>query len=473
MNMMQFFFYFQIRNGLGQFEFGDRQFVHAFDGYAKLCSWKFQSPNSTWFSTRFVGTHFFKDSRAEGTVAPYLLFQSVKPPFSAIEKLQALYHGIDNTNINVYRFGKPGSTKPDFVTVSDFWQCYKFNHSSLRTTKRINADVPGGTYLGSLLPLPSTAHPLPEHNTHNYINLVTLMNPLPIFKSAIRLVRITSAERRELIAEVKVKKAPYMHSFALSKTYAVIFASPLYVNMGKMIKTAEPVNSLDWVEKDPTKVFVINIKTGKVVTLQTKAIFPMHHINAYERKGKIICDAVTYPNVNFMKSLQLHILNNKTSRNEITIDAQIKRFVIDLPKNRVRIRDFPSKPIYDFVRTLDMPAINEEYRQRKYCYVYGIVLKSDGLNLSNVTLVKKGICNSNQDLAWDQANHYPTEPWFIATPGGQGEDDGIIMSLVLDGERKRSYLGIWDAKTMTLINKSYLPTHIPFTLHGRFFPNVL
>ena len=127
----------QIRNGLGRHEMGKRKFTHAFDSFAKLCSWTFSGNADVWFSSKFLQTNFYHASKAKDNIAPYLLFESTEPPFSTWEKMQALWHGIDNTNTNIHRFNRQQPDKKgwtaDFVAVSDFWQMYAFNASTLRT----------------------------------------------------------------------------------------------------------------------------------------------------------------------------------------------------------------------------------------------------------------------------------------------------------------------------------------------------
>ena len=93
------------------------------------------------------------------------------------------------------------------------------------------------------------------------------MNPFPLGKNSIRIVRIISATVRRLIKEIVVDRVPYMHSFGLSKNYALIFAAPLYVNIERLMQNAEPVNSLDWFPSKPMVVYVVNIHNGDTVAL--------------------------------------------------------------------------------------------------------------------------------------------------------------------------------------------------------------
>ena len=70
-------------------------------------------------------------------------------------------------------------------------------------------------------------------------------------------------------------------------------------------------------------------------------------------------------------------------------------------------------------------------------------------------------------------NGYPGEPLFIATPGG-AEDDGVIVTLVFDAERKRTDIVGLDARNLAAkpLFAARLTHHVPFMLHGTFTPRL-
>ncbi len=51
----------------------------------------------------------------------------------------------------------------------------------------------------------------------------------------------------------------------------------------------------------------------------------------------------------------------------------------------------------------------------------------------------------------------------------RGEDDGVLLSVVLDGRTASSYLLVLDAATMTELGRARVPHHIPFGFHGQYF----
>jgi carotenoid cleavage dioxygenase-like enzyme len=70
---------------------------------------------------------------------------------------------------------------------------------------------------------------------------------------------------------------------------------------------------------------------------------------------------------------------------------------------------------------------------------------------------------------WDENETYPGEPVFVPDPDGSDEDDGVVLSVVLDPEAKRSFLLVLDAKSFTERARAEVPHPIPFGFHGQFF----
>ncbi|CAG5128058.1 unnamed protein product [Candidula unifasciata] len=470
-----------VRNGLGLFEKGPRSFLHAFDGFAKLASWKFMGNESALFSTRFLRSMFYKSSMDANTITPYLLFQSVDPPFGYIEKLQCLFRGIDNMNVNIVAFRNPKNKLTEYAALSDFWIVYKVTIDKLSTKHRVipkvtksrkssvsNLDSTG------FLNLLSSSHPLPEPGTKNHLNFLSSVAVLPWGNSMMNLMRIKSLKRRSVVAQWPVDRVPYMHSFSVTRSKAILLASPFYVNVMCMARKAEPFSCLDWYPNDPSKLYIVDLKSGNVTKITVNNIFTMHHVNAYDLdNNSIIMDVSSYPSPEFVSHLQLHVLRDPVKRNSFAAHAQLKRIFIDLIKNEAREIPLDQSAPPRLASLLDMPVINEAYRSKHYCFVYGLVLKADNKTLSNIAVVKKDVCHDGQgDRIWQLGGHYPVEPWFVADPQGIDEDDGLLLVAVLDGERKQTYLIVLDARTLTLTNRAVMPTNIPYSLHGRFFPGV-
>ena len=77
---------------------------------------------------------------------------------------------------------------------------------------------------------------------------------------------------------------------------------------------------------------------------------------------------------------------------------------------------------------------------------------------------------TGKTLEWFKEDHFPTEPNFIPRPGATEEDDGVLLSTVLGGDRNSSYLLILDAKTMQPVAEANAPIFVPYSSHGTAWP---
>jgi beta,beta-carotene 9',10'-dioxygenase len=70
---------------------------------------------------------------------------------------------------------------------------------------------------------------------------------------------------------------------------------------------------------------------------------------------------------------------------------------------------------------------------------------------------------------WRQEGTHPGEPVFVAAPDARDEDDGVILSVVLDATEERSVLLVLDATSFEELGRAQAPHHIPFGFHGQYF----
>lgn len=399
------------------------------------------------------------------------MFETVEPEFNVFQRFEALVRGIDNMNVNVYKFGEN-----DVAVLNDFWKVYTIDPTSLQTRSSITASihVPKSPSAFTFLNFISSAHPLPEMGTPHHLSYLSSVNIIPGMKSRISLVRIKSSEEREIITSWEVDRVPYMHSFAATENYVVFFACPYFINVEKMVRYAIPERSLDWEQDSPTTLYVVHIKSGKVVNMKTENVFMMHQINAFERDGEIIVDISAYPNPDFVKNLEIKNLLDPVKRNQFNTRAAVRRYTITLDTQTVVWKTFRDTESAPCASALDLPTINEFYRYRPYCFAYGVALKCNNVSLSDIAIVKKDLCGRGRDKMWKIVNHYAVEAWFIPKPvGGKYEDDGYLVLPVLNGEAKSSYLAFIDAGSMEVVNSAEIPMIVPFNLHGRFFDDLL
>jgi carotenoid cleavage dioxygenase-like enzyme len=177
-------------------------------------------------------------------------------------------------------------------------------------------------------------------------------------------------------------------------------------------------------------------------------------------------------------------------------DAKYKRYTIDTTapdgaKDAVVVQEIiPVDNNKNRRQRIEMPFVNSHRRGLKHCSAYffegnfaGNESESD---FADAALTKVNVCDAAVvdsatvaavALFWQEKHQYPSEGVFVANPfaevaaDGSGDDDGVVLAQVLDGEKGSSYLLVLDGKDMTELARAYVPYVIPFSLHGQFFPN--
>ena len=410
----------------------------------------------------------YKASLNLNDIAPYLLGAPADPPFSLLQMAEAFKNGLDNMNVNVLNYG-PADSKDNFVVVSDCWKSYLIDPDTLSTKGPLDPPHPGASIFDAPLPL-SSGHPLPEPGTNNHLAILGVASLIPGMSSEFRLIRITSPEDRELIATIKTDKLSYMHSFAVSSNHAILIAAPLYIDPSKM-KNLSPLDAFSWSPTDKTKFHVINLKTGFVSTIEGENLFYLHTINAYEpTPGEIVIDFAVYKNNSALLTLNMTKLADVNLRAEAATPI-LKRATLDLEKKTAVVTEFQSKSDAHIIEQLEYPTINENYRFKKHCFIFGIAFNVDHKDFLNMAIVKKDVCTGN-DTYWYLPNKYYNEAWFEPRPGATAEDDGVLILPIMDKITQKTNITIFDAKDLKIINSAPLPTSNSFGTHGRFFSNV-
>ncbi|CAH1240072.1 BCO2 [Branchiostoma lanceolatum] len=458
-----------VRNAPAMFELGGRSVIHVFDGFAKMHSVAIGQHGLN-FSSAFLKSSSYTRSKKANRYAPSLTFLGVDPEFSELEKVEALLHPFDNTDVNVWKYGHGKNSV--YAALTDEWVYAKFDLETLATTGVSIPPIDGVHFLTHFVQ--SCAHPLIEPGTNNSINYVLVPGLIPGQKQQYYVVRMMNLTSFEIIANFQTDKSTYMHSFGLTKNYVIFFAHPAIVSVEKMVTTVEVSEAMQWFPDEKTTIVVANIKTGKVEYLQHDAIFVTHHANAYETDdGKIIVDiCASDDGISILTQYKIPLLRNQSDLYQSVAQTRFHRYTIDLANKSVETKTFRSKdPMQDFLHQIEVPIINENYRAQHYCYVYGVVLDFSPSNPVNgsLSIVKKNLCAPGKDQVWFHPNHHASEPSFVPNPDGKDEDDGVVLSSVFDAILEKNYLLILDGKTMKKINTAYMPTYIPFGFHGRFF----
>ncbi len=429
-----------IRNGPAKFEAGERRLRHWFDGFAMLHAFSIDGGSVT-HTNRYLDTNAYRSARDDGRIG-YKEF-ATDPCRSIFQRIATMFspHPTDNANVNVAKLGGK------FVAMTETPMAVAFDPATLKTAGIIERDDEISTDL-------TTAHPHFERGTRDGFNYALGFSRVSTY--TIHRVKASNGERLP-IARIPVREPSYMHSFGLTENFIVLAEFPLLLNPLRLLLSGKPfIENYKWKPEQGTRFHLIDRRTGALKrTVVAPAFFAFHHVNAFEEEGDVVVDIAAFADSSVIEDLYLSPL-----RGEDVFEHSLTEL------RRYRLTDGRAEPQVLSEEPIELPRINyAANNERPYRYVYGVGLHpTDFLN----RLLKVDVMTGEAKV-WRRDGCYPGEPVFVPAPHGTAEDEGVVLSAVLDAATSTSFLLVLDATSFTEIARAHVPQVVPFGFHGSFF----
>jgi carotenoid cleavage dioxygenase-like enzyme len=435
-----------LRTGPAKFEVGGRSLRHVFDGLAMLHSFSFDGER-VGYANRFLESRAYRAATERGRIE-YQEF-ATDPCRSIFRRVSSMFSPkvTDNGNVNVTRIGE------QFVALTETPMPVAFDPQTLDTLGlAYSPPGSGGRH--------TSAHPHYDPMRKEALTYQVHFGP----RNHYRLFAVRDGRNHRQIASLATKEPSYLHSFGMTERFLVLFLQPLVVNPLHLALSGRPfIENYRWEPDRGTQIAVFDRDTGELAgTWETEPLFVFHHVNAFERDGELVLDLAAFEDAGIIEALYMETLR----RDGLDIPAaELRRYTVPLGTG-APVRRETLVP-----ETIELPRINYgRMNGRPYRYAYGVG-RREGDGLPEAQLVKADV-ERHESLTWHEPDCFPGEPVFVEAPDADGEDDGAVLSPVLDGRSGRSFMLVLDAETFTERARAEVPHHIPFHFHGSFFSSV-
>jgi beta,beta-carotene 9',10'-dioxygenase len=436
-----------VRNGPARYEVGDRTLNHWFDGLAMLHAFGFQDGRVS-YANRYLQTGAHEAATRRGRIE-YSEF-ATDPCRSVFSRVQAMFSpsldggATPNANVNVVRLGER------YLALTETPLPVAFDPRTLDTLGVARDAAAPGQH--------ATAHPHHDPDRDELVAYVVAFGPRSRY--VLYAVSADGGERRT-IASLPVSRPSYMHSFALTPRYAVLCEFPIVVNPLRLASRARPfIENYRWDPDRPARFLVVDRQAGELRgAYETDPFFCFHHINAFERDGTLVIDVSAYDDDEIIRALYL-----ERARDPETVFPTVtpRRYEIDLDGGGVR-----SRALADVM--FELPRIDyRRHNGRDYRYAYAASLRELGAPGFLDQLAKLDVADGSV-ATWHEEGCFPGEPVFVAAPRAEGEDEGVLLSVVLDARSGTSFLLALDAGDLHELGRAHVPQHVPFGFHGSCF----
>ncbi|RYP03285.1 hypothetical protein DL764_005241 [Monosporascus ibericus] len=287
-------------------------------------------------------------------------------------------------------------------------------------------------------------------------------------------------------------KPCYTHALAMTDKYVVFVRNPVHMDTSD---TTKPLCDMMICEHDsPTQFFILDKTDGKHVgTYQSKNFYFFHTVNAYDYVDpttggvNIHVDIISYKDDHYPYSE--YSIGNILDPLKPFQNGTLVRYQMD-SVDRADLGKVGRVSIASAIAGLpcELPRISKPASMdSSYRYVYGVSGNGvpapgtevpigrlgNGLKVVHSSFygyLFKSDWQTGTFKLWKPQNgeSCPSEPIFIQRPGATDEDDGIVISIMINREGTHSILIGLDGKTFEEVARADMPQVYALGPHGSF-----
>lgn len=429
-----------VRTAPALFSQGGWAAAHWFDAVGMLYRFSVRSPTEVAWAQRPLECSFARHAQRGRVPQASFGTPNGRPWWRRL--VQPIPERSDNTNVNVLKLG------PDWVAMTETETQYVVDPESLSTRGAVRYDDALGADLAML------AHPHFDFARGRAVNVGTKLGP----QAELVLFEHAPAERRRVeVGRWKGREFPYVHSFVLTPTKAVLIDHPMRARPSSLLWSNKGyIDHFRWEGQSPTRLIVIDRKGGPNRVLETDAMFVFHTVHAFDDGDGVVMDVLAYPDAGIVDRFRM----DRLATQPLDLRASLVRLRLDLARGTVKREEL-------LADGFEFPSVS--YRKvsgGRHGAVWGARLRDEGAGLRS-TLVR--VDPERGEVArFDDGDVVYGEPVFVARPGSTDEDDGVLLSVGSSPSSGRSHLAVLRAQDLERVATASVEAPLPLGFHGSF-----
>nr|XP_020462100.1 beta,beta-carotene 15,15'-dioxygenase-like [Monopterus albus] len=485
-----------LRNGPGIFSVGDTSYNHWFDGMAIMHSFVFKN-GEVIHRSRFLRSDTYKANMAANRIVVSEMGTMAYPDPSKsflVKAVTFLNHTMpDFTDNGASNFIKYGN---EYYATSETNYLRKIDPVTLETQDKVDYKK----YLPVNL---ATSHPHydKEGNTYNIGTSIAekgktkyILFKVPAVSEKDKGKNVPALKNVEIICTVPshyLLTPCYYHSFGITDNYFIFIEQPYKLDI---LKTATAyMRGVNWAScmkfypQENTLIHLINRRTGKEVETKyyTGAMVVYHHVNAFEDNGHVIVDVIAYDDTRLYDMFYLkedvpgkHHYESFPKPRYTRLALPIQRDEgIACGENLVKLKYTTASAVKEkegkimcqvevLSEDVELPRINYDFNGKKHRFVY-VNCAEEGQSKQ----IGKFDTETKEMVHWSEDNCQPSEPVFIPRANGESEDDGVVLTSVINfNPGQCSFILVLDGRTFKELARAYVTTELLKDMHGFFIP---
>lgn len=473
---------------------------HWFDGFSQTHRFQILAPADSQtaprvlYNSRFATDDLIQEAIRSGSLEGVSFGQKRDPCKSVFGKIQSEYvpqptpssknigvtlsinfPGLDAADDSTSRWSNPQGVRTLYAK-TDYNAFQKIDPETLEPLGLASQTVLHPDLIGQL----SASHARSDPVTGDMFNFNLMLGPSCTY----RVFKVSASTGETTILASFNTTPAYLHSLLITKDHVILCVWNSHVNpQGFNRAFMDAILPTD--PSQPATWYIIDRKGGKglIATYESSAFFCFHTINAWFEPSvedasqmDIVADVVRADNSNVIKNLYYENLMSSMEsakqfqkKRDDTFRTSVARFRLPLVPKTPSIEMKKATVEWTLCKSLspELPTMNPAYVTRKHRYVYAVTARGEATLTDGIMKLD---CETQQVQIWSCHGQSPGEAIFVANPDGTDEDDGVLLSVVLDGIYGKSYLLCLDARDMSELGRANIDGAVGFGFHGQHVP---
>ena len=470
------------RNGPGLLEVGSTKLDQPFDGDGMVCSFTFIGDGGVRFSNKYVKTAGYVAEQAAGKML-------YKGAFATGSTMPGLFNPFDFNVKNV--------ANTHVVAIAGrLWALWEGGLPHELSPETLDTVVRNGVAESSWDGAISGKGPFGAHyklinapsgDGARLVNIGAGRQGDDALLTFYEFVAATGKLARKKAAVFKGDAFGFFHDCLVTPSYYIVYANPMRMDLGKLVGQymfgkCSIAECLVMDKAAPLKIHVVprGDTAGPIRTFKAPNAFVFHHVNAFEQgPGQLVCDSIAWRSVNFSSSLKTLSPAYYGGAGGHTVSDQrseLMRYTLDLNASADELAASGGVSAKRLVqRPLEFPCVAPSVVGQPHAHSYACgSAVDDPIVWGPAQTVVKVTGGKEAAVCYFGPRCFTQEPVFVPRGTGGAEDDGWLLCLIWNAERRKSQLVVLDAQKVQdgPVATVTLQHAIPFGLHGSWTPQV-
>ncbi|KAE8152637.1 carotenoid oxygenase [Aspergillus avenaceus] len=485
-------------------ENGDKfQVSHWFDGFSETHRFQLvaavndQSTMKVFYNSRFSTDYLIEKARTTGHLSKISFGQKRDPCKTVFQKFQSDFvPDPSSTNVGVtFSVNMPGlgSDGPNGQDSEGRWTGGSGIDSLYAKTdscayKRLDPETLEPVGLATQRDLhPELGGPLSASHARSDPLTGDVYNFNLSFgqPSTYRIFHVSASSGKTTVLATFHGTPAYLHSLFLTEGYVVLCIWNSHINPAKFLNGSFTQAIQPYDASKPAMWYVVDRRNGQglVATYESPPFFCFHTINAWQESSAddpsntdVIAEFVRFDNLDTLHGLYYENMLSSSATAKAYTETRGKYCRSEFA--RFRLPSIPSSPDQEIKTAMpewtsckayspELPAMNPKLATRRHRYTYAITASGKSTFFDGIL---KFDSETKETLLWTHHAQSPGEPIFVPDPDGSDEDDGVLLSVVLNGYTGKSYLLCVDARDLQELGRADVNGPVAFGFHGQHVP---